>query len=410
MNTLRIAWRSLGRNPRRTALAMLAIVVGQSGLLLAASVNHGYADALVDAMTGPMVGHAQVHAPGWREERALDLVIEDLEETLSVLRTQEGVVSAAPRIYAPALAALGEDGHTVVVVGIDFDTEQHPGGLLYGVEGLEELPEGAVLLGEALARSMGGAEGAELAIVGQGADGSLANDLYRVGGALTSSVDLVNRLGVVMPIARAQELFVLEGQAHEITLRGSDVQGAESLVQRLEGLAALQQLDVSAWPELVPELVTIIDMNRYVSLILLILVFIAAAAGIANTTLMATFERKREFGMLLALGASPGRVVGMVVFEALMLGVIGVLLGSGIGVTGVEWLAAEGFTVASIGGDEAATEIAFAGINLGFRIYPRLEMLDVVYGVIAVVFTSGTTALWPARHSSRLRPVEAMRG
>jgi ABC-type lipoprotein release transport system permease subunit len=338
------------------------------------------------------------------------LAIDGLGEKLEEIRSRSDVVTAAPRIYAPALAALGEDGHTVVVVGIDFEAEQRPGGLLYGVEGLDDIAEGTVLVGEALARTMGDTSDAELAIVGQGADGSLANDLYRIAGVLTSSVDLVNRLGVVMPLGQAQELFVLEGRAHEITIRGQDVQGAEALAVRLSTLESLEGQEVLAWPELVPELVTIVDMNRYISLILLLLVFIAAAAGIANTTLMATFERKREFGMLLALGTDPRRVVQMVVVEALMLGILGVLVGSLIGMLGVEWLAADGFTVASMAGDEAATDITFAGINLGFQIYPRLESLDVVYGVVAVIFTSTLTALWPAWHSSRLRPVEAMRG
>ena len=69
-STFRIAWRNLGRNRKRSALACAAIGLGQFAFLATAAIMHGYADHYFDSITGPLVGHVQVHDPAWREEWA----------------------------------------------------------------------------------------------------------------------------------------------------------------------------------------------------------------------------------------------------------------------------------------------------------------------------------------------------
>ncbi|MDH5492311.1 MAG: hypothetical protein OEY14_10190, partial [Myxococcales bacterium] len=129
-STTRIAWRNLGRNRRRTALMLVAIAVAQIAVLLMDGLMNGWIDETLDALTGPLLGHVQVHDPDWREERAPDLVIEDVRERLATLRALPEVQEAYARIYAPALVAREIDGHAVVVVGVDVPLEAAQGGLL----------------------------------------------------------------------------------------------------------------------------------------------------------------------------------------------------------------------------------------------------------------------------------------
>ena len=154
-STLRIAWRNLGRNRRRTALALAAIAIAQIAVLSIDGLMNGWIDSMLDSMTGPMMGHVQVHAPDWRDERALDLVIEDVDQKLEVLRATEGVQSAYARVYAPALVALDVNGHAAMIVGVDVDAESGEGGMLEGLpEG--ERPRGhSVLIGSIFAREIG---------------------------------------------------------------------------------------------------------------------------------------------------------------------------------------------------------------------------------------------------------------
>ncbi|MDQ3033987.1 MAG: ABC transporter permease [Myxococcota bacterium] len=407
-STLRIAWRNLGRSRRRTALALAAIAIAQTAVLLMNGLLNGRGEWMIEAMTGPMMGHAQVHAPAWREEQAPDLVIDRLEERLAAIRGTEGVAQAFARLYAPALAAREVDGHAVIVIGIDPERESGAGGLLEGLPADIRPHDRSVLVGAVLAREAGIEVGDELAVLGQGADGSLANDLVTVAGILRTPVDLINRSGIVMPLAAAQDTFAMPDMAHEITIRGTGSgDDAPALVARLGALEDLDGLEVLPWRELAPELSGMIAMTGIVGLIALLIVFVAAAAGVANTMLMATFERRRELGMLLSLGTTPMRLVRMILAEAVMLGLLGVLAGSVAGGAIVLWQGHVGIPL--LMGSASASEMAVFGLNFSGSFYPYLRAADYVPGFVGVTIVSVLAALWPAIFTARLEPMEAMR-
>ncbi|MCB9597661.1 MAG: ABC transporter permease [Sandaracinaceae bacterium] len=409
---LRIAWRNLGRNVRRTALTLGAIAIAQCAVLQMDGLMNGIVDSTLESVTGPLMGHVQIHEPSWREERAPDLVIEDVDATLAAVRGTEGVEAAYARIYAPALIAREVDGHAAMIVGIDVERESQPGGLLDGLP-LEAHPgERRALVGRALAREAGIEVGDELAVLGTGADGSMANDLVVVGGILRTPVDLINRTGVIIPLETAQEIFTMPDQAHEITVRGTGTPSdAPALAARLGAVDALGGLEILPWSELSPEIAQMFQITGFYGLIVLFIVFIAAAAGVANTMMMATFERRRELGMLLSLGTAPRRLVGIVLTEAVILGLFGVLLGTLVGGALVAYQGHVGIDPTNLGGGaEEGVEIAVYGISFSNAIHPYLRVLDVIPGVIGVLVVSVLAALGPAGQIARLEPVAAMRG
>ncbi|MGE0790529.1 MAG: ABC transporter permease, partial [Sandaracinaceae bacterium] len=136
-----------------------------------------------------------------------------------------------------------------------------------------------------------------------------------------------------------------------------------------------------------------------------LIVFLAAAAGVANTMLMATFERRRELGMLLSLGTSPGRLVRIILIEAVLLGLFGVFIGCVIGGTIVAIQGAVGINPWASGD----ANVAIYGVSFNEAMYPRLLWSDYVPGFIGVSVVSILAALLPAIHAARLEPVEAMR-
>jgi ABC-type lipoprotein release transport system permease subunit len=406
-STTRMAWRNLWRNPRRTALAVAAIGLSVTLVLAYTSILRAYGQWIVETITGPMLGHVQAHAPVWRKDRLMDRTLRDVDATLADLRRDPEVASATARIYAPALAAREQEGFAVVVMGIDSGAESGPARLL--TEVIRPLREREALIGRQLAELMNVRAGDEVAVVGQGVDGSLANDLFTVKGVVTTSVDLVNRQGIIIELSDAQTLFAMPDEAHEIVIHARRPEMASALSRRLAGASALADAEVLDWQTLAPEMVTLVRITDLAGLLVLLLVFIAAAAGVANTMVMATFERTREFGMLLALGTHPGRLVRLVITESIALGVVGALMGSLIGIvlvvithrTGIDysWLAGGG-----------PSELSFAGLRFSLRFYPALGAVDVARAIGAVCLTSLLAATWPAVRASRLQPVQALRG
>lgn len=406
-STMRIAWRNLWRNRRRTMLALAAIGLSVTLVLAYTSIVRAYSEWIVETITGPMLGHVQAHAPKWRKDQLMDRTLRGVDAMLGALRRDPDVASATARIYAPALAARAEEGFAVVVIGIDSRAESGPARLL--TEPAGPLGERQALIGRHLAELMGVHAGDTVAIVGQGVDGSLANDLFTVRSLVTTSVDLVNRQGIVIELPSAQALFAMPDEAHEIVIHARNPDAAAGLAARVRRMAALAGAEVLDWKTLAPEMVTLVQVADLAGLLVLVLVFLAAAAGVANTMVMATFERTREFGMLLALGTRPARLVRLVVAESIALGLIGALAGTVVGValvavshrTGIEyaWLAGGG-----------PSELSFAGLRWSLRFYPSLGVIDVVRAIAAVCVTSLIAAIWPAVRASRLHPVQALRG
>ena len=404
---MRMAWRNLWRNPRRTALALSAIGLSVMLVLAYTSILRAYGEWIVETLTGPMLGHVQAHAPQWRKDRLMDRTLRGVDAQLAGLRGDPDVASATARVYAPALAARGEEGFAVIVMGIDSRAESGPARLLTDV--VEPLREREAFIGRQLAELMNVRVGDEVAVVGQGVDGSLANDLFTVKAVVTTSVDLINRQGILIQLSTAQTLFAMPDEAHEIVIHARHPEMASALSRRIAGATVFAGTEVLDWQALAPEMVTLVRITDLAGMLVLVLVFIAAAAGVANTMVMATFERTREFGMLLALGTHPARLMRLVVAESVALGVVGAVMGSLIGIalvvithrTGIDyrWLAGGG-----------PSELSFAGLRFSLRFYPTLSVVDVARAIAAVCVTSLLAATWPALRASRLQPVRALRG
>jgi len=295
-----------------------------------------------------------------------------------------------------------------MVIGVDVAVESEKGGLLEFLKP-DELPtEHSAVIGKVLANRLSVEPGQTLAVIGQDADGFPVSDLFEIKAIIRSNVDVVRTMGIVMPIADAGELLAMPDQAHEIVVKGDDHRNAAPLAASISALPTLAGYEVLHWKESVPELVRIIDMKWWMDLFFLAIVFIAAAAGIANTSMMSTFERTHEFGMLLALGTRPVRVVRMVLIESVILGLVGVAIGSLLGSAVVLITSHTGINYAALAGS-AAEDFAFSGLSISYIIHPKFELRHIVFGVCAVTMTSVLASAWPAALAARLQPVEAMR-
>ena len=416
LSTLSIAWRNLGRNRRRTALALTAIALGQIIVVAVNGMMAGMFDSMLKTITGPMIGHVQIHHKDWREDRAVDLYIDKLTEVRAAIGSLPGVKSVSPRLFTAVLVAPGEqsekpaDAEAASVVGVDVNAESLDKGLIGNLQANERPGGRNVVIGTVLARRLGITPGRLIAVIGQDVDEFPVSDLFTVSAVIKSSVDIVES-GIVMSLSDAQAFFNLPDKCHEIVVRGSDYRMSVALAEAVRKIPSMSEAEVLTWKEAVPELASMIDIKGYMDLIFVGILFLAAAAGIANTMMMSTFERTREIGMLLALGSGPGRLVRMIVLEAVILGLVGVAIGSVLGTiivlitshTGINYVAIAGMST------KEAMDFSYKGLNISLLIYPKLEYRSFIYGLVAVTLTSVLTALWPAVSAARLEPAEAMR-
>lgn len=402
---LKLAWRNLGRNPRRTLLAWAGIAVAQITLVWLSSFMNGYESLIFEKLTGPMLGHVQVHAPRYRDDSAIERTIPGATEVIHKIEQQPHVANVSPRVYGPVLATAQELGHVAMVTGLNLPGETGASGLIEGMP-RDQLPgPQECLIGKSLAAEMMVHPGDTLALMGQAVDGSVASGLYKVKGIVESDVEQINRAGILLNMAAAQELLAMNDQVHELAIHVDRPENIPGVLAALRKSPDLSRFEILDWKELVPQLSAFLQISGVTNLIILVLIFLTTISGIANTMLMATFERSHEFGMLMALGCRPARLIRILLLESVALGLSGVLIGSVIGAWIVMGEMRHGISVSGANG----VSISLEGLSLGFKLFPVLKVSDIGRGVVAVVLTSALATIWPARRISRLEPIEAMR-
>ena len=399
---LRLAWRNLWRNGRRTALTLGTVVLGTAVLVVVRALMDGMGAGAVRNATDLLVGEAQVHAPGWLADRSLHQVIRDPAAVLAA--ADAAGVAATPRSYGYGLVAHATRSAGALFWGVDPSRERVTVGLARHVAAGQWLATpsgGGAVLGGKLARTLGVGVGDELVVVVQAADGSLGNELFTVSGILEPVGETVDRSAVILPLADWDTLFVGGGRIHEIVLNGHGAM--DPAAERALAARAAPAADVRTWRQLMPMLSDMLAMID-ASLWIMATVFgLAAGLGVMNTMLMATWDRMPELGVLRALGTTPWQIARDVTAEALLLGALGAVLGAAVGGAGAWLLQIHGIDTRAFAGETSIAGVPFdpiwrAQVSGGAFVQPVLAM-----GITCVL-----AALYPAVLAARLEPVRAM--
>ncbi len=296
----------------------------------------------------------------------------------------------------------------MLVVGIDPGNEPRVSTLDQLIrEGsfLSKGDSGKALAGKLLARYLKTDIGDELTLLGQGKDGSIAATLVTVRGIYSSGMDDFDRSALQIPLKDFQDLFTMGGDVHRIvlTLDGLNfVNTVKTQIQKaFEKNGLSKALVVLDWKELMPGLVQGIKIDLASGIIFYMILVIIVAFSILNTFLMALFERTREFGILLAMGASPGRLFKVLFMESILLTLAGTLIGICIGSGITLYFQTRGIMIA--GASEMLSQYGITGL-----IHPKLTLISMVTGPGLVILITLFAALYPAVKVKKLKPLDAL--
>jgi ABC-type lipoprotein release transport system permease subunit len=411
---LRLAWRNLWRNPRRTLIAMAAIGFGYVMLLFVACLMAGLRQQMIESGTSLVLSDIEVHAPAYYPNRSIHQTLGERKGTsvsalLAAIAADPRVFAATPRVYSYGLVSAAHQSAGAEILGVDPNQEQKVTTLhtriVKGSYLSEQIPNG-IMMGDKLAATIGVEIGSEIVLLTQAADGSMGNDLYTIVGIFHTNLDETDQGLVLMCLTSLQELLRLPPvRIHEVGIKLHDITEATTVARALEvQLNKTLPVRVRAWPELAPELADYVQFNRSVTFILFFIFFLLAIIGIVNTMLMAVIERTRELGMLMAVGMRPVQVVGLILAEAAGLAGASLVLGGAIGVPLLWYLQVHGL---DLGG--AIGEFSLAGVVVGHQWYGRQDFLAYSQAALGLAVTALASALYPALRAARFRPTEALR-
>jgi len=412
MIILKLAWRNLWRNSKRSWITISAIGTAYIFLMAMSGLIGGLSTQMLGNGTELLVGHAQIHDADYLPNRSIyDWLSEepiDLQLLTAELEDQPGVVAVAPRVYGFALLSTGERSFGAQIIGIRPNGEGQVSRILDHVikGGLSaDGPQREIVVGKTLATSLGVSAGDEVAVVSQAADGTIGNDLFRVTGIVDVGIAHLNRMLAIAHIDDIQELLALEAwQVHEIVLRTGSPQSAPGVCDAINSSGVLPSGGIAeSWAELLPQLKEYLRLAEGMGWFMISLVGLFAAFGTLNTMMMAVFERTREVGNLSAMGVGPRQILTAFLAESLFLGIAGLVAGFVAGGILLYYLSTVGLDLTRWMG-----EITIVNSRVDPVLRAEWMWGEIVWAAAGLMVAVLLATIIPAVRAARLDPVEAL--
>ncbi len=403
MLQFKIALRNVLRQKRRSILTVLTM----SGGFALAAISIGWSDgtysSIIDTLTRSRIGHIQIHHKGYLDRPSLYKNMQLSPELIESLMLDPEIEAWAPRLYAGGLASVEEKSAGVQIIGIDparenamthFNKKITTGRPLAGKAAQE------ALLGQTFAKILKAQPGDSIVLVSQGADGSIANDIYLIVGLVDVGDEMSNRMNCYLHIEDAQTLLTLEGRVHEVALVVTSLKHVPDVVERLQSKLEPLNLDVHPWNEIARSFYNAMKVDQEGMWITIFVVILIVAVQVLNTVLMSVLERTREYGVLKAIGTRPTQIIRLVIYEVSILALLSLVVGSVVGLVVIYALSIHGITLSE--------GFTYGGIE--FRtMAPEINARSFYIPAITVFISSLVVALFPALKAARIAPARAMR-
>jgi ABC-type lipoprotein release transport system permease subunit len=399
-----LAWRNVWRNPRRTTVILIAVIIGVWSMIVLNALSRGFVENLVDNGISTLTGHIEILAPLYHQDPVVANSILQPAPIEHILETRLPRGSVwAPRVNVGAIASNARHSAGVTLVGIVPDREAGLSFVGRSVDQgryLEPGDDEGILVGRALLKDFETRLGYKLVLMAQGTDGQIESRAFLIRGVFHAQLEATEKQYMFVTMPAAQDMLKLGNAVSQfaILLPSSGMAEGEAADLRRE---LPKGVEVWTWQQLLPMVRAYISLMDGFMYIWNVVVFVAMGFGLVNTVLMAVYERMREFGLLLALGMRPGRILKNVLIEGFYLLFIGAVAGNVLGFVSVWFLGRTGIDLSAF-----AAGSEYWGMSR--VIYPVLAAKDVVAADLTVLALGLLVSLYPAWKASRFKPVEAL--
>jgi ABC-type lipoprotein release transport system permease subunit len=399
--TLRIAWRNLWRNYRRTVIMLLAIAVGVWAMIFMVALMRGMVDEMVSNGIRFLPGHIQSHHPQFRDDPSIENNIAPPTQTLIKVLNGPEVVAWNTRVRVPAMISSERESRGVTLLGVDPAAEIamgfDPDDIIEG-RFLEDRQDRGIVIGRKLAEQLETRLGKRIVVMSQDPDNNVADRGFRIVGIYRAKLQAQEESTLYAGLNTVQKMLNLNDEISEIAVLGQDYRDVSALLAAVEN-ASPDSVETLPWQQLDEFLAMMMKMMDGFVLVWMVVVFLALSFGLVNTLLMAVFERVREIGLMQALGMRPSAIVWQVLIESLLLLVLGLATGNLLAVASILPLQ-NGIDISMV--SEGMEMFGAASV-----LYPALNGSDLLLANTVVIVLGLLTSLLPAWRASQYKPVEA---
>ncbi|MCH7742399.1 MAG: ABC transporter permease [Proteobacteria bacterium] len=402
MLIIKLAWRNLFRNTRRTVLTGLLIGFSLTALILTDGMVLGMVEVMVGGITHTLAGEAQIHRKGFLENLNVDLYLDQPNALVDIVERDDSVSAYAPRVMAGGMFA---------------STYNVAGGLIYGVDAVRELgvskiknaiiegnylsgSDREILIGRPMAELLEVELGDRIVITAAKVDtGEIAQELFRVTGMFEFGPRELDENIVFINLQTAQRLLAMEDKLHQIAIRFHLPEDAKNRDLALFQLLNDGEIEALGWLDFNPAIGAMLEMMNYSTLIVGAILFLLASLGVINSMFMSIYERIYEFGVAKAIGTTPRQIALLVMSEALFIGVLGCIFGAILGYGLSSYYSENGLPMG---------RMEVAGVVVDGNLYTKIALNQFINFPIYVILLTVVAALYPASFAARIVPSEAL--
>jgi len=407
---LRMGWRNLWRNRRRTVLTLFSIAFGLLlAILMTALQDRNWAD-MIDLAARLGGGHVTVQHPDLIDAPTLDKTVSGTDAIAELARGEPEVTRVVVRIVGQTLLSTATNSRGAGFVAVDPAQEDSTTLAVMNafVEG-EMFPSadaGGIVLGSRLADNLDVTLGKKVVYNLTDKNGDIVAGLARVSGIVHTGAPGVDGGLALLPLNTLRHaLGYAPDEATQVAVFIDDQRRSDDVAARLGAKLGGGAVAVP-WHENQPELAGFIAMKVGGANFMKILIAVLIAAGIFNTLFVSVTERMREFGIMLAIGYSPRDIHLLVMTESLWMGLVGLVVGTLITSWPYMYLSQHGIDMSMMVGQGGA-EVAGIGVPSIFKveIFPG----NAVFIAVAALVATLAAGLYPAWKAGRVAPVETIR-
>ncbi len=400
---LKIAWRNLWRNKRRSLLVICSVVVGISATLVYDTLGRGMVLQMLNNQINTHYSHIEIHKKGYNDNKVVQNYIPNPDSIENLLRSNPHILHYSRRTMVYGLIRYASNSTGIYLTGVEPDKEPAITIIKSSVKRGTYLTgaKNEIVISQKLAEKLEVDTGNNVVVMVNTLQGPIGMETFVVTGIYKTGSAEFDKMYVYIPLQASQEILGLGNYIHEFATILDDTKNLAVVEDYLQSGTG-KGIEVLNYKKLSPAMASYVDMYDQMMLIFYLIIGIAVMFGSSNAMLMSVMERIKEFGVLMSIGMRNMKIFRMILVEALMMGFIGTITGFLIG-----WLIY--LPLSSSGIDFSFYAESLESWGVGSVMYPVLEIGSVLNSILVVPLAILIGALYAARRAIRLLPTEALR-
>ncbi|HKJ82018.1 MAG TPA: FtsX-like permease family protein [Ignavibacteriaceae bacterium] len=399
---IKLAWRNIWRNRRRSLIVLTSVVVGLVAIVISDGLSNGMIGQMLFNQINLNISHIQIHKKGFNNNKTVKNFISDYKKVDEVLKDDPSIKSYSKRVFITGILSSANNSSGVNIYGIDPEQEAKVSIIKNSMIEGSYLTKNKrdIIIGEKLAEKLEVEIGDKVVAMANTLKGNIGSEVFRVVGIFKTASSKFDKTAIYIPAATEQNMLNIGDKYYEYAVITKDYDKVDETQKYLEAKLG-DSFEVLSYKDLLPMLIYQIELYKETMWILNVIIGLALIFGIINSMLMSVFERIREFGVLMSIGMKNSRIYLMIVTEAFIIGIVGTIVGIIVG------LLLE-IPLAHTGIDLSFFSSGLEAFGIGTVIYPVLSIGNIMMSSIFMPFVAILGALYPAYKAIKLEPIYAI--